>query len=409
MTAAPLNIQSALSELLRRSPDERMEGIRAHPDLDWFIGAIADHLSSAGGTALEDLGVALDACTTLHAAAGMWASPSARVRMIVAHAHVLSYATRFDEALAVLDETRSLRDALTDSGDVARVHLGRVQPLARLGRFDEAIEEASLAAEFFGLANDAVRQSRAFSNLGVLQRMRERADLALPLFDRALHTSEADPALCAQIESNRAEAFMDLHRFDEASVAFERALERLDAIGLRRASVIVRGNLADLHGRQGRYASSLSHYETTIRSLEADSASGDRARLEAERSEVLASVGLLSDAVEGFASATVVLDARGLALEAARPARHGRRAHRAPQFQRREGSARRRRVEVRARWRTPGTRSGKTHARPHRVARTPARRRRRVTPRRPARRRAARRPDPSRAGRRVARRGSRRP
>lgn len=318
MTAAPLNIQDALSELLRRSPDERMEGIRAHPDLDWFIGAIADHLSSAGGTALEDLGVALEACATLHAAAGMWASPSARTRMIVAHAHVLSYATRFDEALAVLDEARSLRDNLSDPGDVARVHLGRVQPLARLGRFDEAIEEASLAAEFFGLASDSVRQSRAFSNLGVLQRMRERPDLALPLFNRALRTSDADPALCAQIESNRAEALMDLHRFDEASAAFERALERLDAIGLRRASVIVRGNLADLHGRQGRYASSLAHYEATIRSLEADSASGDRARLEAERSEVLASVGLLGDAVEGFASATVVLDARGLAIEAAR-------------------------------------------------------------------------------------------
>lgn len=318
MTVAPLNIQSALSELLHRSPDERMEGIRARPDLDWFIGAIADHLSSAGGTALENLGVALEACATLHAAAGMWASPSARARMIVAHAHVLSYATRFDEALAVLDEARSLRDALADPGDVARVHLGRVQPLARLGRFDEAIDEASLAAEFFGLANDSVRQSRAFSNLGVLQRMRERPDLALPLFDRALRASDADQALGAQIESNRAEALMDLHRFDEASDAFERALHRLDAIGLRRASVIVRGNLADLHGRQGRYASSLAHYEATIRSLEADSASGDRARLEAERSEVLASVGLLSDAVEGFASATVVLDARGLAMEAAR-------------------------------------------------------------------------------------------
>ncbi len=313
-----MDIPNTLDALLRRPASERLTGVREIPDLEWFISGVADHLSSAGGTALQDLGVALEICALMQVAAAQWASPIARVRMTVAYAHVLSYANRFDEALATLADAEEPCAGFIDTGDRARVRLGRVQPLARLGRFDEAMREAAEAARLFGEAGDTPRRARALSNLGILHRMDEHPDRALPYFDEALLSAGDETALIATIESNRAEALMDLHRFEEAAAAFERALARFEALGVRRAAAIVAGNLADLLGRQGRYAASLAQYERVMRTLEADRAPGDRARLDAERAEVFSAIGLYDDAVRSFRDAIAVLDRSGMASEAAR-------------------------------------------------------------------------------------------
>lgn len=244
--------------------------------------------------------------------------PSTAARARVTLGHVLNYATRFDEALAELDHAAIQGSACGDAFAVARASLVAMHGLARLGRLDDAVLAGARAISGFDAINEPVWRAKADVNLGVLKRMRDDAAGALAHFESARAVFASAPPVLAQIESNRAEALLDLARFAEAQQAFESALAAFTSAGAAHAAAIAEGNLADLLSRQGRFERALDHFERARRTMEGVGSPADLARLQSEEGDALSAIGMDDEAVESFRRAITALDAAGLTAESAR-------------------------------------------------------------------------------------------
>ncbi len=244
--------------------------------------------------------------------------PAARARSRSAWAHALNYANRFDDAIIALDEASAIAQENGDPLEDARASLAKAQSLARLGRFEKAIEACVHAERIFEADEKPELALRAVTNHAIILRMLGRWGESVDRFDRALELARLDPTLSAQIQSNRAETLLELGRFKDAEHAFRRSYELLELAGMDRVAAIVRGNLADLLGRQGRLSESIRQFEHARRFFERDRAQGDLARIEAELADVFAATGLNEEAIALYTRATEALKSAGLAAEHAR-------------------------------------------------------------------------------------------
>lgn len=267
---------------------------------------------------MGDLQRALDATALLVEVADEVGDESGRAWARRARAQALAYANRFEEALATLEESVHHAGCAGDERAGARARLTMVHVLARVGRYEQALEAGSAARESFLRQGDSDWAARAEVNLGITHRLRGDPEAALEHFERARPVFAGDPVGMAHVESNRADALLELNRFRQAEDAFRSAMAAFERAGIARAAAIVEGNVADLLGRQGRLDVALYHFERARRRLEGDGAAGDRARLEAEQAEAMAGAGLLDEAAAAYGSALTELDRHGLVLEAAR-------------------------------------------------------------------------------------------
>ncbi len=231
------------------------------------------------------------------------------VRRLLAMAH--AHTSQFDTALAVCHEARTLPGAESEPVEAARVLLASMQPLANLGRIDEAIEAGEQALTTFEQQGADPMAGRAALNIGALSAMTGRFAEALPWFDRASTYLADNPMMLGQIETNRGTALAALDRFEEAEAAFGRASAALSTEELAWAQAIAEGNLADLAARQGEINRSLRHFENSRRHLETDEAWADLGRLNAEEAAALAMTGLSGVARDLFASAIDMLREHG--------------------------------------------------------------------------------------------------
>jgi CHAT domain-containing protein len=310
-----IDASALLCELARAPAADRpgLIGVRGEPAS--VLLTLAEHLERL---VLTDLGAAMDGSALLLDLADQSGDVLTRLRARRARAQCFSYANRFAEALSVLDEAGRIAAQHDQGRELALVNMTRLHGLARLGRLDEAVAAGIEARDRLLALGDPVTAAKADVNLGVVQRMRDRPREAVEHFDRALPLFAEQPHIVAQIESNRAEALLDLHDFDGAETAFRSALATFERIGAHRAAAIVEGNLADLMGRQGRLASALRHFEQARRRIERDGSPGDAARLQAESAEVQLQLGMLREASEESASAAEFLAGQGMELESAR-------------------------------------------------------------------------------------------
>ncbi len=245
-------------------------------------------------------------------------SASVRSRARSVRAHALNYANRFDEAVASgLDAARIAAEA-GDDLEAARARVVLVHSFARLGRFGEALEQALRAERSFVEAGETELAVRAVTNAGIVTRMQGNAADAIEMFDRALRLRAHEPATEAQIENCRAEALLDAGRFADAEAGFLRSIRMLEGAGVSRIAAIVRGNLADLYGRQGRLSAAIEQFESARRFFESDQAYGDLGRILAEQADVYAMTGLSDDAIVGYRRAEELLEKAGLVAERAR-------------------------------------------------------------------------------------------
>ena len=309
------DISIPLAELVAFSKEQRKRFLATTEDAVALLRNTIDELAAM---TLTDLTVALTWIDSIIALADESELLFARIEARTAASNALAYANRFDQAIDVLDDARTIAASDGDRSLRARIEMAYVQPYARLGRFNDAIQCAQTAVDLYESLGEIVMAGKSHSNLGVIHRMKGDAEASLTHFDKALDSLGSEPIAAAQLESNRATALLDLARFKDAASAFRRSLSAFDQTPHRRARAIVEGNLADLMGREGRLQSAIRHFERAQRSLEDDQALGDAARLGAERAEVLLSVGLLEDAIAGFERSIEILDEQGMASEAAR-------------------------------------------------------------------------------------------
>lgn len=315
MTNPPPIPDGLLAEIAALPPGDALARLRglAHP-LDALLTAADD----AERLVISDLARALTATRALVTVADGFGAVVPRARARRALAQALAYSNRFDEALGWLEEGAGLADAGGERVEGARARLAMLHALARQGRYDRAVAVGEEARRAFVAAGALVLAARADINLGVTQRMRGNPRGALEHFDRAAPALDQEPLLLAQLESNRAEALLDLTQFERAERAFESALGAFRRAGIARAAAIVEGNLADLSGRQGRIERALTHFERARRQLGDQDAPGDVARLQAEQAEVMGAVGLYEQAADALRGAIPVLQAHRLTWEEAR-------------------------------------------------------------------------------------------
>lgn len=303
-----------LDTLSRLEPDERGTWLRTHGD-DSVLLRIGQELQAM---CFSDIDGAVKTSEWLVAAADSSKNQAFFCRCLCLRAFVLSVSNRFDESLQALDRATLIADAMGSPGSLAGVAQTAVQPLVRLGRYREAIQSAEKAIRLYDEAGDSTAVARAHSNLGVVHRMLGDVEKALTHFDQALPGLAEDKAATAQVQSNRAEALLDLAEFRKAELAFRAALSSFQDCQMKRAAAIVAGNIADLMGQQGRLNESLAYFERARRTFEEGGAAGDAARIESEAAEVLSAIGLLEDAQITLRESVEVLLSHGMRREAAR-------------------------------------------------------------------------------------------
>lgn len=308
----PADLLEAIAAL---EPGAALDALRAR-GLD--AQALPSLFDAAEALVISDLKRALEVTPRLVALADAAGAPVVRARARRAWAQALAYSNRFQEAIQALEQATVLADGAGETVEAARARLTTLHALARMGRYDDAIAAGAAARSAFVDAGERVLAARADINIGVTQRMRDHPREAIEHFDRARESLADEPMLLAQLESNRAEALLDLNRFGEAERAFESARAEFIRVGAARAAGIVEGNLADLASRQGRLDRALTHFEHALAQLGETEAPGDVARLRAEQAEAFASVGMHAEAVEAYRLAVPVLQERGMVWESAR-------------------------------------------------------------------------------------------
>jgi CHAT domain-containing protein/tetratricopeptide (TPR) repeat protein len=315
MTCADRTPALLLERLDGLDPAEALGCLRAQQRPAEALIALAE---DAERLAIDDLGRADRSTRLLVRLADELADSRCRIRARRARAQSLAYACRFDESLAVLGEALELARVEGEPVEAARMRMTRLHALAKLGRYDEAIAEGETAHRTFLDAGAHDLAARADINLGVTHRMKGDPQRAIAHFDRAQARVAEQPLLNAQLESNRAEALLDLSRFHEAERSFGAALAAFERLGAPLAAAIVEGNLGDLMSRQGRFESGLYHFEQARRRLLGEGSSGELARLKSEQAEAFAAAGLLDEALDTYCEALPELERNGLAWYAAR-------------------------------------------------------------------------------------------
>ena len=168
----------------------------------------------------------------------------------------------FDESLATLD------DALTSPGISAR-HRARLLVLAarthsNRGDFETAGEVAETALIVASEAGDNWAMGWALHVLTIVTGAQGHMTDALPLFERALTVTEADPALTdlrILLQINQAVALGNLDQYDEAIGAARQALYLADQAGTVIRRVQAHSALGELLFDTGRWDEAMAEVE----------------------------------------------------------------------------------------------------------------------------------------------------
>jgi DNA-binding CsgD family transcriptional regulator len=167
------------------------------------------------------------------------------------------------ESLATLDR------ALAAPGISAR-HRARLLVLAArahsyLGEFDRAGRTAESALAAASEAGDTWAMGWALLMLTIVTSMRGRMADALPLFDRALDVTEADPELTdlrLLLQINKAVTLGNLDRYEEALTVAEQARHLADQVGTTVRLAQAHSALGQLLFQTGRWEDALTEAET---------------------------------------------------------------------------------------------------------------------------------------------------
>jgi DNA-binding CsgD family transcriptional regulator/tetratricopeptide (TPR) repeat protein len=252
-TAEPLVRQAprVAAELLRRAVAGSPPGSAQH---DRLVGRLAD--------ALYRVGDAAEAEQVANQALAYAAEPDLVVDLHWTLAQCRMRVGRFAESLATLDQ------ALTAPGIPPR-HRARLLVLAarthsNLGGAEKAGQLATAALDVASEAGDNWAMGWALHVLTIVTAVQGQMADALPLFDRALTVTQADPSLTdlrLLLQINKAVALGGLDRYEEAFAAARQARDLADQVGTVIRLVQAHGALGQLLFDTGRWDEALAEVE----------------------------------------------------------------------------------------------------------------------------------------------------
>jgi CHAT domain-containing protein len=184
----------------------------------------------------------------------------------------------------------------------ATAQIGKLWPLASLGRYEEALATGEWAAEVLEQHEQWLQLAKLTSNLGIICGRQGQDRIALRMFDRARELyrqlGTAGESFLPRVEYNRAIVLRNLGRFAESITASEAALallERMDqVVDVARA----RQGLAITYFVLGRYNEALATLDRVGEVFWTDGRQRDAVLVELFISDCLLQLGRFSDVLE---------------------------------------------------------------------------------------------------------------
>jgi CHAT domain-containing protein len=236
---------------------------------------------------------------------------------------------QMEGGVALLGEAGERFAMLGKPLDVAATQVSKLQGLAMLGRYDEAIACGVAARNTFEAHGDLLAAGKIEQNLGNIAYRRGRFQEAERLYRSAREryvALDSQPQL-AQIDNNLGTVLLEEHRFAEASAVFEQALVRAERGGMEVTQTEVRYNLGCLGLLQGRYDRALEHLEGARRTFLELHMPHRSARAELDLADVYLELNLASEAAAISKRLTRTFAELGMRAERARALGcHGRAA-----------------------------------------------------------------------------------
>jgi DNA-binding CsgD family transcriptional regulator/tetratricopeptide (TPR) repeat protein len=170
---------------------------------------------------------------------------------------------RFEESLATLDQ--ALASPGISDRQRARLLVLAARTHSNLGEVDNAGQVAATALAVASEAGDNWAMGWALHVLTIVNVVKGQVTDALPLFDRALSVTEADPALTdlwLLLQINKDVKLADLDRYEEAFAPARQARRLADQVGMVIRLVQAHSALGQLLFETGRWADAMAEVQT---------------------------------------------------------------------------------------------------------------------------------------------------
>ncbi len=126
--------------------------------------------------------------------------------------------------------------------------------MSELGDVQKALEDYQGAFDIYGAASDPRGQAKALQNIGSIYQDARDYPRVLKYYAQSAETFKADPAVLVSALNNKADAFKELGRFDEAIAAFRSAIAVARQMGSSSLQASIYSNLASTEVKAGRLA-----------------------------------------------------------------------------------------------------------------------------------------------------------
>jgi DNA-binding CsgD family transcriptional regulator len=180
---------------------------------------------------------------------------------------------RFAESLAILDQALALPGL--SARHRARLLILAARTHSNFGSAEAAARVAASALEAASEADDSWAMGWALHMMALVTSTSGRMTEALPLYDRALTATQADPALTdlrLLTEINLAITLGSLDRYEEGLAAARQARDFADQVGATLRLGQARGALAQLLYQMGRWDDALAEMQSMPEDLKEDGA-----------------------------------------------------------------------------------------------------------------------------------------
>jgi len=189
--------------------------------------------------------------------------PASRASGLRAMGHVSYARSRYEDAIRSYQEALGILTALGKDAETGRTLISGLQPLAYLGRYDEAEAWAARAREIFLRLGDHLRLARVATNVGNMLYRQDRYGEALAIYEEAYATLSrlGEHRDVAAVLSNIAVCKISLSRFSQALESYQTARDYCESHQL---PLLVAGadyNIAYLHYLEGDFLRAIDLYQ----------------------------------------------------------------------------------------------------------------------------------------------------
>lgn len=251
-------VEKLLDQLLDLPDSRGRQGyLRLHPAL-WSDEACAALKARADQLLRVDVRRSMEVGRILCDLGDVSNQPRYRALGLLARANAHSIGLgEYEDARALYEEAGAIYRSLGLAVEEARAQVGKVWPLACLGRYEEAVETSAWAGRVLEANGQWVSLATLTMNMAAVHGRQGEDAGALDMLDQArlIHRrlgAEGTPIL-AFIEQNRAIVLRNLGRFDESMAASRQAWESLTALGQTVEAARAQQNLAITYVVLGRY------------------------------------------------------------------------------------------------------------------------------------------------------------